>query len=141
MKLSKTFFFFALSVSTVFSVLINQASFSTSFTITPIPSKISWIGALHMKALVVTSLFFSSTWLSLTLLLTCLHPSWLMAAAVSVVSGYLRDRQKEAAHNVQLLEGGFYRCRHLKRNIFENLLLLTLVILCFLKSGSMATLL
>lgn len=43
-----------------------------------------------MKALVVTSLFFSSTWLSLTLLLTCLQPNWLIAAAVSTVLGYLR---------------------------------------------------
>lgn len=43
-----------------------------------------------MKAEVVTSLFFSSTWLSPTLLLTCLQPSWLIAAAVSVVSGYLK---------------------------------------------------
>lgn len=43
-----------------------------------------------MKALVVTSLFFSSTWLSPTLLLTCLQPNWLIAAAVSTVLGYLR---------------------------------------------------
>lgn len=53
-----------------------------------------------MNADVVTSLFFSSTWLSLTLLLTCLQPNWLMAAAVSVVSGYLRERKTGTTRNV-----------------------------------------
>lgn len=58
-----------------------------------------------MKAEVVTSLFFSSTWLSATLLLTCLQPSCLMASAVPVVSGYLRGKgKKEAPRNVSLLE-------------------------------------
>ena len=55
----------------------------------PMPSKISWRGASHIKAQVVTTLFFSSTWLSATLLLTCVQPNWMMAAAVSVVLGYL----------------------------------------------------
>ncbi|TNN64542.1 hypothetical protein EYF80_025290 [Liparis tanakae] len=84
----------------------DQARFSTSCTITPMPSNTWWMGASHMKAAVVTSLFFSSTWLSATSTLTCVQPSWPMAAAVSAVLGYLwggggererdRERQRES---------------------------------------------
>lgn len=80
-----------------------QASFNTSCTISPIPSKISCSGASHIKAEVVTSLFFWSMWLSLTLLLTCLQPNWLMAAAVSVVPGYLQEKQSSRKGNLMKL--------------------------------------
>lgn len=73
-----------------------QASFSTSCTITPIPSNISCSGALHMKALVVTILFFSSTWASFTCLQMCLQPSWEIASAVSGTSGYLKAKDSDS---------------------------------------------
>lgn len=59
---------------------------------TPTPSKTLWMGALHMNAQVVTSLFLTSTCALSTSVLTCLQPISFKAPAVPAY-GHLKMKR------------------------------------------------
>lgn len=70
-----------LNISEVFFFYL-PVSFSTFFTMAPMPSKILCNSVSHINAGVVTTLFFVSTWASVTSFTQCFPPSSLMAPAV-----------------------------------------------------------
>lgn len=82
--------------------LVSEASFSVSWTMTPIPSWILWMGALHMKAQVVTSLFLPSTWALSTSVLTCLQPSSFTAPAVPAYGHLHTDTERRRVRPADL---------------------------------------